>query len=202
MSALPESFLSEQEYLTGERIATIKHEYINGRVYAQAGASRNHNVLVSNTIIALGNLLKKRSCTVFPSDLRVAIPKKRTYVYPDITVVCGHERFTDLHNDTLLNPTIIIEVLSPSTEAYDRGAKFERYRHIASLQEYILIAQNRIHIEQFVRQADNQWTLTLYNHTDEVLVLSSIQGQVLIRDLYTKIELDMHFDDAFDDSSE
>ena len=134
MAAQPKQRISEREYLAGERDSAIKHEYFAGEVYAMTGASRNHNLIVSAVIARLYSQLENRKCTVYPGDLRVKVARRHSYVYPDVTVVCGEEWFEDGHNDTLLNPTVIVEVLSPSTEMFDRGKKFEQYRQISSLQ--------------------------------------------------------------------
>ena len=136
MSAESISSMIIEEYLAGERTSSAKHEFLNGQVYALAGASRNHNLIVANLIAELHSQLKQRSCTVFPSDLRIKISATGLYTYPDVSVVCGETWFDDSHQDTLLNPTLIIEVLSPSTEHYDRGGnfsiivKFPRYVNI------------------------------------------------------------------------
>jgi Uma2 family endonuclease len=136
-----QSFASPAEYLALERAAEHRHEYVSGRVYAMTGASREHNVIATNTSRALGNQLSGRPCETYQSDMRVKVSETGMYTYPDVVVACGTPAFEDAYVDTLLNPTVIIEVLSPSTEAYDRGEKFAHYRRLPSLREYLLIAQ-------------------------------------------------------------
>lgn len=143
MSALPRKHWTVDEYLAFERDSEEKHEFIGGDVYFVTGASENHNLIVANTIVALGALLRKRPCKLYPSDMLVHIPLVDDYHYPDITVVCGDAHVIHVQRDILLNPTLIIEVLLPSTEPYDRGRKFENYRTLHSLQEYLLVAQDR-----------------------------------------------------------
>ena len=189
MSAQPKYRISEQEYLASERIADIKHEYFAGDVYAMTGASRNHNIIVAVVIARLYSQLETRKCTVYPSDLRVKMARQHSYVYPDVSVVCGEEWFEDSHNDTLINPTVIIEVLSPSTEMFDRGKKFEQYRQIPSLREYILIAQDRMVVEQFVRQSQHEWLLIVHSGADAILKLGSIECELRLADIYLKVEL-------------
>ena len=148
--------LTPEAYLAIERQAAYKSEYFNGEMFAMAGASPHHVLIVTNVASELRWQLKKRLCTVFSTDLRVKVSTTGLYTYPDVTVVCGQPQFDDEHQDTLLNPTLIVEVLSQSTKDSDRGEKFEQYRTLESLREYILIAQNRCHVEQFVRQPDNR----------------------------------------------
>lgn len=148
MSALPRKRWTPETYLAFERDSEEKHEYISGEVYSMTGASENHNLIVANTIIALGIQLRKRPCKLYPSDMLLHIAAVNDYYYPDITVVCGEANIIHDKRDILLNPTLIIEVLSPSTEQHDRGSKFENYLTLDSLQEYLLIAQDRPHLEQ------------------------------------------------------
>ena len=181
--------LTPEDYLALERSAEYKSEYFNGEIFAMAGASRVHNTLVVNTAIELGNQLKKRPCKLYVSDMRVKVNPTGLYTYPDVVVVCGKEQFEDTHLDTLLNPTLIIEVLSDSTEAYDRGRKFEHYRHLDSLVEYVLIAQQRPHVESYRRQPDHQWLLTECSGLDATLRLQSIDCDLALAEIYAKVEL-------------
>jgi len=187
MSALPENIWSVGDYLAYERTSDQRHEYIDGKIYALAGASANHNLIVGNTLASLHAQLRKRSCIVYPSDMRVKVSRTGLYTYPDISVVCGEPQFEDEHQDTLLNPTFIVEVLSPSTETYDRGKKFQHYRTLDSLREYLLIAQDGYRVEHYVRQADNQWLLSDVNRADSTLTLPSIQCTLLVSDMYEKV---------------
>ena len=183
--ALPK-FITPEEYLRMERASEIKHEYYNGEIFAMSGASENHNIVVGSTYSALYGQLRKRPCQIYPSDMRVRIPATGLYTYPDISVVCGTPEFEDDGVDTLINPTIIIEVLSSSTEQYDRGRKFQHYRTIDSLQEYILIAQDGVRIEHFARQG-NQWILTDAKTINSVLSLPSIECTLALSDVYEKV---------------
>ncbi len=139
MCAVARSYLSPDEYLALERHAPTKSEYLRGEVYAMAGASRQHVIIMTNTIVALATRLKGRPCAVFGSDLRVKVPPTGFYTYPDVSVVCGKAQFEDRQQDNLLNPTVIFEILSRSTEGYDRGEKFAHYRMLESLSDYILV---------------------------------------------------------------
>ncbi len=163
MSTVPKALLNPQQYLTRERDAAFKSEYYRGEMFATAGASREHNLIVANFVGELRNLLKSRACEVYPSDLRVRVNPAGLYTYPDVTVICGTPQFEDDQFDTLLNPTTVIEVLSKSTESYDRGTKSAMYRQLASLQEYVLVAQDRVSIESYVRQPGDRWLLAETN---------------------------------------
>lgn len=185
--ALPEKFVTPEEYLAFERASEIKHEYLGGEVYAMTGASRNHNKIVANTLASLHGQLRKSPCEIYPSDMRVKTRSPVLYTYPDITIVCDEPQFEDTILDTLLNPTVIIEVLSPSTEAYDRGNKFRHYRTIPSLQEYVLIAQDSRRIERYLRQPNNEWLLSEAAGPDATLTLPSIQCELALADVYEKV---------------
>jgi Uma2 family endonuclease len=152
-----------------------------------AGASKQHNLIVANIIRVLGNQLLERDCNVYPSDMRVRIVKTGKYTYPDVTVVCGAEQFEDEHLDILLNPAVIIEVLSETTEAYDRGKKFENYQYIDSLCEYILVAQEPYRIERYIRQPDKTWTYSSFHEAEERVELSTIGCELSLKDVYTKV---------------
>ncbi|MEZ4670567.1 MAG: Uma2 family endonuclease [Anaerolineae bacterium] len=186
--ALP-TYISREEYLRMERQSDIKHEYFHGEIFAMSGASEEHNLITSSTHAALYPLALKRGCKIYPSDLRVRIPATGLYTYPDISIVCGTPQFEDDEVDTLLNPTIIIEVLSPSTEKYDRGKKFQHYRTLESLQEYILISQDSVRVEHFVKQ-ESQWLLLDANGLDSALTLPSIDGTVMLRNIYEQVSFD------------
>jgi len=190
MSALPKPYLSPEEYLAIERIAERKSEYYSGETFAMAGASERHNLIVTNTVSELRTLLKNRTCKVYPSDMRVKIPQTGLYTYPDIVVVCSKPVFEDDVKDTLLNPTLIVEVLSESTEAYDRGKKFEHYRKIPSLAEYLLIAQDRCRIEQFIKQDDGRWLFSEINSRDAIVKLPSVNCELAVAEGYDKVEFE------------
>ncbi len=154
MSTQPVPFVTPEEYLEAERLAPFKSEYVSGQVWAMSGASRAHNTIATNLIAALHAALRGGSCQVYGSDMRVYVPENITYAYPDVTIVCGPQVYIDRHADTLANPTVLIEILSPSTAQYDRTVKFIKYRRLPSLREYVLVHQNTWHIEQFVRFDD------------------------------------------------
>jgi Uma2 family endonuclease len=188
MSIQPKrSFLTPEEYLAIERKAEFKSEYFNGEMFAMAGANRPHNRIVSNVISALNPPLLQRDCNIYPSDMRVKIEKIGKYTYPDVVVTCGKEILEDSHIDTLLNPILIIEILSTSTEAYDRGEKFQHYQFIPSLAEYILITQNKIRVEQYVRQTDRTWLYSEYQNLDDVIKLESIGCELALKDVYVNV---------------
>lgn len=161
MTAQPRQNLTETEYLERERVSAIKHKYYAGEIFAMSEASEAHNLIASNVNASLYAQLRGRGCRIYPSDMRIKVVQTGLYTYPDISIVCGKSEFTDMaRRDTLINPTIIIEILSPPTERYDRGVKFHNYRTIVTLQEYVLIAQNTYHIERYARYETHAWMLT------------------------------------------
>jgi Uma2 family endonuclease len=188
MSAQLDAYLAPEEYLQIERRRTYKSEYLAGQTYALAGGSRQHNLIVANVVAALHGQLRGRSCTVFPSDLRVHVPSGNYYTYPDVSVACDPIQFTDDEQDTLLNPVVIVEVLSKSTESYDRGRKFKLYRAIPSFQEYLLVAQDSLHVEHYVRQPDN-WAFVDVDDPAATIRLASIQCDLLMSGIYEKVDL-------------
>jgi Uma2 family endonuclease len=187
MSAAPKPFLSSQEYLAREREAETKSEYYDGEVFAMASGSREHSLIAANVIAELGPQLRESPCEVHTSDLRVQADGAGPYAYPDVTVVCGEAEFADEERDNLLNPTMIVEVLSPTTEAWDRGGKFERYQQRASLQEYVLIAQDRPRVERYARQGDEEWLLTVVVGLERTVSLPSIGCDLRLAEVYRKI---------------
>lgn len=178
-----ERVMSPEQYLAFERAAEFKHEYWHGELFAMAGASRRHNLLVGNLVYLLNSALRDRPCEVYPSDMRVSGAAGDVYTYPDVSVVCGEPTFGDQAGDTLLNPRVIVEVLSDSTEAYDRGKKFEHYRGIASVQHYLLVAQDQPLIELYTRQVDGTWSLADRRMGDAV-VLSALGCELAVADVY------------------
>lgn len=178
--------MSPTEYLVMERASLVKHQYMDGEVFAMAGGSRAHNLLVANLITEIRNQFRNRPCEVYPSDMRVKITTTGLYTYPDVVIACPPE-FEDEHGDTLLNPCIIFEILSPSTEGYDRGKKFEHYRRIESLQSYILISQEEILVEHFSRHKDrNRWWLTEFR-AGSILQLETINCEISLEEMYLKV---------------
>jgi Uma2 family endonuclease len=193
MSALPKMY-SPQEYLALERKSSYKSEYWDGEIFAMAGASERHNLISLNVGAELRTQLRGRNCRVYPSDMRVRIPATGLYTYPAIIVVCGKPQFEDREQDTLLNPTLIVEVLSASTENYDRGRKFQNYRSLASLTEYLLIAQDEVHLEHYLRRPDQQWLLTETQDRQGTLHLPTIECTLAVAEVYDKVEIEpMHY---------
>ena len=181
------TYLIPEEYLTWERKQPFKNEYHNGQIIAMSGASRAHNLITMNMANQFYTQLVAQSCEVYPGDMRVRTKPTVSYFYPDVIVVCGEPRFEDDTFDTLLNPVLIVEVLSPSTAAFDRGEKFEHYKQLSSLQEYMLISQNRVHVERYLRQ-DTQWILTEFRKIDEMIHLLSNRCKLSVRDIYTLVK--------------
>ena len=189
MSSVPKSRLTEAEYLAIERLAEHKSEFYRGEMFAMTGANRPHNLITLNLASELRAALRHRECEVYPSDMRVKVSSCGLYTYPDVSVACQQPQFEDGEFDTLLNPVLIAEVLSKSTEAYDRGAKFEMYRQLTSLQTFLLISQDRIHVELFQRHSSENWLLTEFSDASNVISLDSINVQLAIADLYLKVDL-------------
>ncbi len=186
-AAQPRTGMSVEEYLAFERASGEKHEYRDGEIVAMVGASYRHNTIVGNVFASLRTRLRDGSCRVNFSDLRVQISGERFYTYPDLTVVCGPPRFSDDRQDTLLNPQIIIEVLSPPTQGYDHGGKFRHYRSIESLHEYVLIEQDSQRIEHFVRQASDLWLLSDTIGPDATLHLPTLDCAVPFAEIYEEV---------------
>ena len=189
-SALPTSApLTPDEYLAFERASEAKHEYVDGQIRAMGGASLEHVTIVGNLSAMLGAQLRGRGCRVLTSDMRVKTPGLVGYVYPDLTVVCGTPRLEDDTFDTLLNPTVIVEVLSPSTRDYDRGEKWERYRQIDSLREYLTVAQDRPHVERYTRQGERFWLLAETADLRDSVELESIGCVLELSGVYDQVGL-------------
>ncbi|MEI7604277.1 MAG: Uma2 family endonuclease [bacterium] len=177
--------ISTEEYLKKERLADYKSEFVEGILYAMSGASEKHNLIVFNLITEIGRQIKKRPCKAYANDMKIRV-KETNYVYPDVSALCGEAKFSDEETDVLLNPSIIIEVLSESTSNYDRGKKFELYRRLDSLQEYILVDQDRCYIEYHVKKG-MQWILTELDNLQDKLTLVSIECEILVEDIYNRV---------------
>lgn len=192
MSALPKKdYISPEEYLIAERDSFEKHEYFNGEIFQMAGASEKHIVINGNTFASLHFQLKKRPCKGYQSDMRLHIPATGLFTYPDIAVVCGKSEFLpDGKLDTLLNPILIIEILSTSTEGYDKGVKFDNYRSIESLEEYLLISQDSKRVMRYTKQSDGSWNLMDFIGDATEIELSSIECLLNTSDIYDKVEFD------------
>lgn len=189
MSTLPKSFITPEEYLEIERKAEFRSEYCRGEMFAVAGATEVHTLLVGNTWTALLQRLRRGSCRVYAHDMKVRVSASGLYTYPDLVVGCAERKFLDERHDTLLNPVLIVEVLSDSTEAYDRGEKFRQYRTLESLQEYVLIAQDRVQAEVFRRQPDGQWLLRAVSRLEDSITLESVGCSLLLSDIYEDVEI-------------
>lgn len=185
------TYLTPEEYLAVERRNEYKSEYIGGEMVAMTGASRRHNIIGVNITASLDRQLASRPCEIYANDMRVRIASRReyAYAYPDVVVVCGEPQFEDDHLDTLLNLTLLIEVLSESTERYDRGKKFSFYRTIESLAEYVLVAQDEHRVERYVRQPDGRWLLSDHRSLEDVVELASVRCALALRDVYKKVSL-------------
>ena len=192
--------LTPEEYIAFERKVLpdadiIRHEYINGELIAMSGASRAHNLITGNIFGELRTLLRGSRCETYMGDMRVSTPTTASYFYPDVTVVCEEPRFEDDVFDTLLNPIILAEVLSPSAEVYDRREKFAHYRQLPSLQEYVLVSQDKVLVEHYRRQekqenasiARQNWIFTDFQELEEILPLASIQCELPLQEIYERV---------------
>lgn len=187
MASLSKTYITAEEYLALDRKAEIKSEYYAGQIISFAGASKQHNLIVANVLAGIHRQLVDRPCNVYPSNLRVRISKTGMYAYPDVVVTGGPEQFADERNDILLNPIVLIEVLSESTANYDRGEKFENYRRIESLREYVIISQESPRVDQYMRQNDTQWLLTEFHAIEGKIQLISINCELTLKEIYAKI---------------
>ena len=189
-SIAAQTFLTPEEYIVLERKATLKSEYWSGEIFAMSGASVAHNLITMNIATGLYNQLSERRCRVFASDMRVGISAGDSYFYPDVSVVCDKPRFEDNEFDTLINPIVVVEVLSQSTEAYDRGEKFTRYRQLESLQEYILISQDQVRVEHHFRQG-RVWKSNELIAFEDVLHLVSVDAELSLQQVYRFVEIEI-----------
>lgn len=188
MSTQPVPYLTPADYLAIERKSDVKHEYYRGEMFAMADATREHNLIALNLAVSIGVQIRDRPCEAYGSDMRVKVDETGLYTYPDMTVTCDEPRFEDKQTDTLLTPQVVVEVLSKSTENYDRGKKFEHYRRIESLREYVLISQEEPHIEHYSRQADGRWLLTEAKGLEGTIELPAIECRLKLADVYAKVE--------------
>lgn len=188
MSSLAETYLSPEEYLERERKAERKSEYFRGQVFAMAGATREHVVIVTNLVGELRQQLRGRPCDVYSTDMRLQASAAGLYTYPDVMVVCGEPAYADDHRDTLLNPNLIIEVLSESTKDYDRGQKFQHYRTLPSLREYLTIAQNNAHLERWTREDEQHWVLCEVDDLSASVRIESIGVELELREIYDRVD--------------
>jgi Uma2 family endonuclease len=187
MSSVPKTLLTPEQYLHRDREADFKSEFYRGEMFAMAGASAKHNLIVLNCGAVLREQLKQRPCLVYSSDLRVQVQATGLFTYPDLSIVCDDPQFEYDQGDVLVNPNVIVEVLSESTEAYDRGKKFEHYRQIPSLNHYVLISQDRHSIEVFTRTGEGEWTLRAEQSPDASVELAAIECSLPLAEVYDKV---------------
>ncbi len=190
MSAQTVAFYTPEQYLELEENSEFKSEYLSGQIFAMAGGSPEHSAIASNIGREIGTSLKREPCQVFNSDLRVTIMQTSLKTYPDITVVCGEQHRHPLDNNSIINPTVLFEVLSPTTEAYDRGEKWAHYRRLDSLQEYVLVSQNKARMEQYVRQDDDSWKFMAVEGMAASLFLPSLGCSLPLSEVYDKVTLE------------
>ncbi|HEX8351516.1 MAG TPA: Uma2 family endonuclease [Pyrinomonadaceae bacterium] len=179
-----------EEYLALERPSEIRHEFLDGTVYAMAGESPTHSAICFNLNAAIGPQLRGTNCRGFSPNMKVRAGESGLYAYPDLAVACGEAFFHDRHGDVLLSPVVIFEVLSRSTQTYDRGEKFERYKSIETLRDYVLVLQDRALLEHFSRQPDGTWPRAALEGDDAALMLESVNCRVALADVYDRIEFD------------
>ena len=190
MSKQPKACVTVAEYLSMDRASSEKHEFASGEIYAMGGASAKHVEIVGNIVREFGNQLRQRPCRVFSTDLRLCVDADHRYTYPAVVVDCGQPQFLDDQLDTLLNPDLIVEVLSESTTNYDRGDKFQQYRGIASFREYLPVDQGKAHVERYSKQPDGTWSLWETNSLESVVHLESISVTLPVSEIYLKVEFD------------
>lgn len=188
MSANPVARISPEEYLELDRRADFRSEYYAGEMFVMAGGSDPHATIILNLGSEIRQALKGSKCRSFISEIRLRVSPERVYTYPDVMVVCGPAKFNDDQADTLLNPILIIEVLSKSTELHDHGVKFEQYRKLDSLEEYVLVSQDRPKLERFRRQFSGQWLLSEYSGIDAICEFESIECRVLMSEIYYNVK--------------
>ncbi|NEV61242.1 Uma2 family endonuclease [Thiorhodococcus minor] len=190
MSLQPKPSMTFEDWLAAERVALdSRSEYVGGELFAMTGGSESHNLIAANVVGELRNQFRSLPCRVYGSDMKICAPIAEAGFYPDVSVVCGERQFHDDRRDVLINPTLIVEVLSDSTEAYDRGDKFVAYRGLPSLQIYLLISQSRIRAELYVRQPDDTWSLSTYSDPQARIPLAAVDASLAIAEVYDKTDL-------------
>lgn len=186
--AQPAPHLTEAEYLAIERAAEFKSEFFGGEMFAMAGGTRQHSLIATNLARVVGNALKGKKCVVFNSDLRIKVEATGLFTYPDLSLVCGRAELLSETDDNLINPIVLFEVLSDSTEAYDRGTKFSNYQRIPTLREYLLVSQREARIEQFVRQDNNEWLWRSVDGLDARVVLPSVGVDIPLAEVFANVQ--------------
>ncbi len=190
MNTLPVLRYTEEEYLEMEEKSLEKHEFYKGEIFAMAGASIPHNQIVRNALISIGNYLNEKKCQIFPSDLKIYSLGNSLYTYPDLSIICGEIETLGNNKTVVTNPSVLIEVLSKSTQDYDRGGKFKLYRDIPSLKEYILISSFQTQVEKYERQTDGKWLFQEYKSENDLLKINCIDLEILIKDFYRNVVFD------------
>ena len=196
MQVTEQRYYSPEEYLALEEAADYKSDYIDGQILPMAGGSTNHNQTAGNVYAELNFAFKKLDYRVFMSDVRLWIPKKRIYTYPDVMVIAGEPDYYNNRTDTITNPKIIIEVLSKSTQGYDRSGKFETYRTIPTFEEYLLFDQTKVYVEHFSKTEAKRWLFREYDESDEAIELSSVDFQIFLADAYNKVKFEQEDADS------
>ena len=191
MQVTERRYYTPEEYLELEEAAVYKSEYIDGQIIPMAGGTTNHNRIAGNFYAALNFAFKQQDYEVFMENVRLWIPSKRIYTYPDVMVIAGEPEYFNNRTDTITNPQLIVEVLSKSTQGYDRESKFEDYRTIATFQEYLLIDQTRIHVEQYSKTGKKRWELCEYDEEDTAIALTSVPFQISLLDIYNKAKFEL-----------
>jgi len=187
MSTQPQGFLTPEEYLRIEHAAERKSEYVNGRVYAMAGASPRHVLVAGNVTGACWSRLRGGPCRIYTSDLRLCVDETGLYTYPDVVIVCGEPRIAESDPQSITNPVVIFEVLSPSSEAFDRGGKFAHYRSLATLKEYMIVAQDAVRVEKYARQPDDSWLFTEAAERGKSIWLDSVGCELPVEEIYSNV---------------
>ncbi|MEH2001667.1 MAG: Uma2 family endonuclease [Nostoc sp.] len=190
MQITKQRYYTPEEYLELEEAADYKSEYIDGQIIPMAGGTINHNRIAGNFYAVLNFAFRQEEYEVFNSDMRLWIHQKRIYTYPDVTVIAGEAEFFNNRTDIITNPQVIVEVLSKSTKNYDREDKFQAYRTISTFQEYLLIDQTRIHVDQFSKTGKKQWALREYDEEDEAIALVTVPFEISLQDLYNKVKFE------------
>lgn len=188
--AQPKKYYTAEEYLALEEKAECKSEYYKGEIFAMAGGMADHSRIVRNMTTKLTNAFENKNCEAFSNEMRIWIDTADLFTYPDVVVFCGGLKYYENRRDTAINPLLIVEVLSESTQSYDRGEKFRFYQSIPSLREYLVVDQYKIHIEQFSLGKDGEWVLTEYDGADAVLRCTSVDFQIVLREIYHKVEFE------------
>ena len=188
MLAREQKYYTPEEYLALEEAAEYRSEYYQGEIFAMSGSSANHNRIARNLVIALESAFENKPCESFINDMRLLVKKNGLYTYPNVMVVCGQIKFVEGRTDTVTNPVVVIEILSESTQDYDRGSKFMLYRGLETLQEYILIDQTKIYVEQFRRLEDGRWILDNLDQTDDLLRIESIDFKISLQQIYRNVD--------------